>query len=159
MSSGLSFFYRYMQCPFCHFDQSNVLESRDSEDNQVTRRRRECEKCRKRFTTYERVEGPQLIVIKKGGLRESFDREKLRQGIIHACEKRPISTDLIEEMVNQVEKEMLNKKSSEVSSRLIGNAVLRQLKRVDKVAYVRFASVYLDFDDIEDFSSLIKEIK
>jgi len=100
-----------------------------------------------------------LIVIKKGGLRESFDREKLRQGIIHACEKRPISTDLIEEMVNQVEKEMLNKKSSEVSSRLIGNAVLRQLKRVDKVAYVRFASVYLDFDDIEDFSSLIKEIK
>lgn len=148
-----------MQCPFCENEQSSVLESRDSEDNQVTRRRRECEGCKKRFTTYERVEGPQLIVIKKDGGRENFDREKIRRGINHACEKRPVSTDLVEEIVDQVEQEMLKKKSNEVSSRLIGNAVLRQLKKMDKVAYVRFASVYLDFDDIEDFTSLVKEIK
>jgi len=148
-----------MQCPFCHHNQSSVLESRDSEDNQVTRRRRECEGCKKRFTTYERVEGPQLIVIKKDGGRENFDREKIRRGINKACEKRPVSTDLVEEIVDQVEQEMLKKKNSEVSSRLVGNAVLRQLKKVDKVAYVRFASVYLDFDDLEDFNELIKEIK
>ena len=148
-----------MQCPFCHHNQSSVLESRDSEDNQVTRRRRECEGCKKRFTTYERVEGPQLIVIKKDGGRENFDREKIRRGINRACEKRPVSTDLVEEIVDQVEQEMLKKKNSEVSSRLVGNAVLRQLKKMDKVAYVRFASVYLDFDDLEDFNELIKEIK
>ncbi|OIP03413.1 transcriptional regulator NrdR [Candidatus Beckwithbacteria bacterium CG2_30_44_31] len=148
-----------MQCPFCHHNQSSVLESRDSEDNQVTRRRRECEGCKKRFTTYERVEGPQLIVIKKDGGRENFDREKIRRGINKACEKRPVSTDLVEEIVDQVEQEMLKKKNSEVSSRLVGNAVLRQLKKMDKVAYVRFASVYLDFDDLEDFNELIKEIK
>ncbi len=148
-----------MQCPFCENEQSSVLESRDSEDNQVTRRRRECEGCKKRFTTYERVEGPQLIVIKKDGGRENFDREKIRRGINKACEKRPVSTDLVEEIVDQVEQEMLKKKNSEVSSRLVGNAVLRQLKKMDKVAYVRFASVYLDFDDLEDFNELIKEIK
>lgn len=148
-----------MQCPFCHHSQSSVLESRDSEDNQVTRRRRQCEGCSKRFTTYERVEGPQLAVIKKDGGRENFDREKIRRGINKACEKRPVSTDLVEEILDKVEQEMLKKKSSEVSSRLIGNAVLRQLKKMDKVAYVRFASVYLDFDDLEDFTSLVKEIK
>ncbi len=85
----------FMKCPFCNFDQSSVLESRDSEDNQVTRRRRECEQCQKRFTTYERVEGPQLVVIKKNGSRESFDREKVRQGGIRACEKRSVSSGLI----------------------------------------------------------------
>ena len=148
-----------MQCPFCENEQSSVLESRDSEDNQVTRRRRQCEGCSKRFTTYERVEGPQLAVIKKDGGRENFDRDKIRRGINRACEKRPVSTDLVEEILDKVEQEMLKKKSSEVSSRLIGNAVLRQLKKVDKVAYVRFASVYLDFDDLEDFNELIKEIK
>lgn len=148
-----------MKCPFCENEQSSVLESRDSEDNQVTRRRRACVQCNKRFTTYERVEGPQLVVIKKDGGRENFDREKIRRGINKACEKRPVSTDLVEGIVDQVEQEMLKKKNSEVSSRLIGNAVLKQLKKVDKVAYVRFASVYLDFDDIEDFASLVKEIK
>jgi len=98
-------------------------------------------------------------VIKKDGGRENFDREKIRRGINKACEKRPVSTDLVEEILDKVEQEMLKKKNSEVSSRLIGNAVLRQLKKVDKVAYVRFASVYLDFDDLEDFNELIKEIK
>ena len=148
-----------MQCPFCGHPQSSVLESRDSEDNEVTRRRRECEKCHKRFTTYERIEGPQLIVIKRDGSRENFDREKIRRGIGRALEKRSVSTDLVENIIDEVEKEMLKKKGSEISSRLIGNAVLKQLKRIDKVAYVRFASVYLDFDDIEDFTSLVREIK
>lgn len=148
-----------MKCPFCDFDQSNVLESRDSEDNRVTRRRRSCEQCQKRFTTYERVEGPQLVVIKKDGSRESFDREKVRQGIIRACEKRSVSSDLIESIVDEVEQELLKKKSNEVSSRVVGNAALKRLKKIDKVAYVRFASVYLDFGDIEDFVSLVKEIK
>ncbi|MFH0943279.1 MAG: transcriptional regulator NrdR [Candidatus Beckwithbacteria bacterium] len=147
-----------MKCPFCEHGQSSVLESRDSEDNQVTRRRRKCEQCQKRFTTYERVEGPQLVVIKKDGSRENFDREKVRRGINRACEKRPISTDLVEDILDKVEQEMLKKKSSEVSSQQIGNSVLKQLKKIDKVAYVRFASVYLDFDNIEDFTSLIKEI-
>lgn len=148
-----------MQCPFCKQPQLSVLESRDSEDNQVTRRRRQCESCQKRFTTYERVEGPQLVVVKKNNSRESFDREKVRQGIIMACEKRSISSDLIETIVDEVEQEMLKKKNNEVASRMVGNAVLKRLKKVDKVAYVRFASVYLDFGDIEDFVSLVKEIK
>ena len=154
----VSYFF-YMKCPFCSNNESSVLESRDSEDNQVTRRRRECGECDKRFTTYERVEGPQLMIVKKDGSRENFDREKLRLGVIRACEKRPVSTDLIEELIDQVEKEMLRKKNGEIASRLVGNAVLRRFKKIDKVAYVRFASVYLDFGDIEDFSELIKEIK
>ena len=148
-----------MQCPFCKYAQSSVLESRDSEDNEVTRRRRECEQCQKRFTTYERVEGPQLIVVKKNGSRESFDREKARRGIIRACEKRPVSSDLVEAIVDEVEQEMMKKKNNEIASRLVGNTVLKKLKKIDKVAYVRFASVYLDFGDIEDFVSLVKEIK
>lgn len=125
----------------------------------MTRRRRECSQCKKRFTTYERVEGPQLTVVKKDGSRESFDREKVRHGVMKACEKRPVSSDLIEEIVDEVEQEMRKKKSNEVVSRLVGNAVLRRLKKADKVAYVRFASVYLDFGDIEDFTRLVKETK
>ena len=148
-----------MKCPFCDHDESSVLESRDSEDSQVTRRRRECSKCDKRFTTYERVEGPQLLIVKKDGSREQFDREKARRGVVRAAEKRPVSSDLIEEIVNQVEQEMLRKKNNEVASRVIGNAILKRLKKIDKVAYVRFASVYLDFGDVDDFSLLVKEIK
>lgn len=148
-----------MKCPFCHFNDSSVLESRDSEDGQVTRRRRECGECSKRFTSYERVEGPQLLVVKKNGGREQFDREKVRRGVIRACEKRPVASDLIDEVVDQVEQEMLKKTSSEVTSRLIGNAILRRLKKIDKVAYVRFASVYLDFNEIDDFVQLVRDIK
>lgn len=148
-----------MKCPFCLHQDSFVLESRDSEDGQVTRRRRECDKCHKRFTTYERIEGPQLTVVKKDGSRESFDREKIRRGIQKACEKRPIGNDLREAIIDEVEQEMMKKPNGEVSSRTIGNAVLRRLKKIDKVAYVRFASVYLDFDEIDDFAQLVKEIK
>jgi transcriptional repressor NrdR len=147
-----------MKCPFCDHDDLSVLESRDSEDSEVTRRRRECGKCKKRFTTYERVEGPQLLVIKKDGSRETFEREKVRRGVTRACEKRPVRSDLIEEIVDEVEREMLRKKNSEVPSRVVGNAILKRLKKTDKVAYVRFASVYLDFDEIEDFTKLVKEI-
>lgn len=100
-----------------------------------------------------------MVVIKKNGSRESFDREKIRRGVARACEKRPVSSDLIENLVDEVEQEMLKKKNNEVSSRIAGNAVLKRLKKIDKVAYIRFASVYLDFDDVEDFSALIKEIK
>ena len=148
-----------MKCPFCYHQESSVLESRDSEDGQVTRRRRECDKCHKRFTTYERIEGPQLTVVKKDGSRESFDREKVRRGILKACEKRPIGNDLRETIIDEVEQEMMKKPNGEVSSRTIGNAILRRLKKIDKVAYVRFASVYLDFDEIDDFVQLVKEIK
>ena len=148
-----------MKCPFCQHQDSSVLESRDSEDGQVTRRRRECGHCRKRFTSYERGEGPQLLVVKKDGSREQFDREKVRRGVDRACEKRPVSSDLIDELVDQVERELLKKTSSGVSSRVIGNAILKRLKKIDKVAYVRFASVYLDFNEIDDFVQLVKEIK
>lgn len=148
-----------MKCPFCQHQESSVLESRESEDGQVTRRRRECGQCGKRFTSYERVEGPQLLVIKKNGGREQFDREKVRRGVARACEKRPVSSDLIGELVDQLEQEMLKKSASEVSSRVIGNAILKRLKKIDKVAYVRFASVYLDFNEIDDFAQLVKEIK
>lgn len=148
-----------MQCPFCQHQDSSVLESRESEDGQVTRRRRECGECGKRFTSYERVEGPQLLVVKKNGRREQFDRAKIRRGIARAVEKRSISSDLVDELVDQVEREMLKKSTSEVSSRVIGNALLKRLKKIDKVAYVRFASVYLDFNEIDDFVQLVKDIK
>ena len=148
-----------MKCPFCLHQESSVLESRDSEDGQVTRRRRECDKCHKRFTTYERIEGPQLTVVKKDGGRQSFDREKVRRGIQKACEKRPISNDLRETIIDEVEQEMMKKPNGEVSTRTIGNAILKRLKKIDKVAYVRFASVYLDFNEIDDFVQLVKEIK
>jgi transcriptional repressor NrdR len=148
-----------MKCPFCNQNDSSVLESRDSEDNQVTRRRRECLHCNKRFTTYERVEGPQLTVIKKDGSRETFDKEKIRRGVMRACEKRPVDSDKIEKIIDAVEREMLKKESGEVTSKMVGNAVLKRLKTIDKVAYVRFASVYLDFDAIDSFVGLVKEIK
>lgn len=148
-----------MKCPFCDQNEFSVLESRDSEDGQVTRRRRQCAKCEKRFTTYERVEGHQLVVVKKDGSKESFDREKLKKGVARACEKREILVDEVDSIVDQVEVEMMKKKNGEVASKLIGGAVLRRLKKKDKVAYVRFASVYLDFSSVKDFSELVKEIK
>ena len=148
-----------MKCPFCQSEASQVLESRDSTEGEVTRRRRECLKCSKRFTTYERVEGPQLTVIKKDGSRETFDKEKLRRGIVRALEKRPVTGEKVEEIIDAVEREMLKKECGEVQSRMLGNAVLKRLKGVDKVAYMRFASVYLVFDEIDDFVRLVKEIK
>jgi transcriptional repressor NrdR len=112
----------------------------------------------KRFTTYERIENVSLIVIKKDGRREKFDREKLKNGVVRAAEKRPVSMELLEGVVSEIEQELLNKDSTEISSKVIGNLVLKRLKKIDKVAYVRFASVYLDFGDLEDFERIIEKL-
>lgn len=146
-----------MRCPFCGYPTTGVVESRVSEDGLSIRRRRVCDKCHKRFTTYERVSTPTLWVIKKDGRREPFNREKLKTGIIKALEKRPVAIGLIEEIVDEVERECLRKKTSEVTSRIIGNAVLRRLKKIDNVAWLRFASVYLEFEDFSDFEKAIEK--
>lgn len=147
-----------MKCPFCGSDQTSVLESRVPEDGEAFKRRRECEKCKKRFTTWERVEGPALLVIKKDGRREQFDREKVKRGILKACEKRPVSLDLIEEIVDEVERELLRKDTVEIPSKVVGNAILKRLKKIDKVAWLKFASVYLEFADLKDFERAIDKV-
>ena len=128
------------------------------EDGHSVRRRRECSKCKKRFTTFEKVKGTALWVIKKDGRREPFDREKVKRGILRAIEKRPVSLDLVDDTVDRIEQEMLKKEHEEVTSRAVGKAILRHLKRIDKVAWLRFASVYLEFEDITDFAKAIKDI-
>jgi transcriptional repressor NrdR len=145
-----------MKCPFCAANLSQVLESRSVDEGASIRRRRECTKCGKRFTTYERTQGTALWVIKKDGRREPFDREKVKRGIFRALEKRPVSLDLIEDIVDQIEREMLRKEKEEVSSKAIGRAVLARLRKIDKVAWLRFASVYLEFEDLEDFEKAIR---
>src|SRR4030043_1087903 len=146
-----------MRCPFCTATNTQVLESRMVDEGRSLRRRRECLKCKKRFSTYEKVGGTALWVVKKDGRREPFDKEKVKRGVLRAVEKRPISMDLINDLVDQVEREMLRKEKEEVSSKLIGKTVLKKLKRIDKVAWLRFASVYLQFEDLEDFARAIKE--
>ncbi|MGB6838976.1 MAG: transcriptional regulator NrdR [Microgenomates group bacterium] len=146
-----------MKCPFCASDDNQVLESRMVEEGQAIRRRRECGKCNKRFTTYERVRGQVLWVIKKDGKRQPFDREKVKRGILRAIEKRPVSLDLVGDIVDQIEREMLRKEKEEISSRIIGNAVLKRLKKVDRIAWLRFASVYLEFEDLKDFEKTIEK--
>ena len=147
-----------MKCPFCTSEETQVLESRPVEEGESVRRRRECSKCKKRFTTYEKVRTSVLWVIKKDGRRELFDREKIKRGVLRAIEKRPVSIGVADEIVNHVEREMLKKESEEISSKLIGKAVIKRLKRKDKVAWMRFASVYLEFEDIKDFKKAIKQI-
>lgn len=144
-----------MKCPFCGGSDTQVLESRVTEDGEGIRRRRECAKCGKRFTTIERVRGSVLWVVKKDGKREPFDREKVKRGILRAIEKRPVSLDLVEETVSDIERELLRSQKEEVPSRMIGNAVLKRLKKIDRVAWLRFASVYLEFEDIRDFEKVI----
>lgn len=144
-----------MKCPFCGRIDSNVLESRTVEDSGAIRRRRECSKCGKRFTTFEKVRGNVLWVIKKDGRREPFDREKIKRGILRAIQKRPVSIEVVEEIVSDVEREMLRREEQEVSTKMIGNAILTRLKKVDKVAWLRFASVYLEFTDLTDFEKAI----
>src|SRR3989304_1687817 len=140
-----------MKCPFCASVKTQVLESRVVEEGTSIRRRRECEKCAKRFTTYEKVKGSVLWVIKKDGRREPFDREKLKRGILRAIEKRPVSLELVEDIIEEVEREMLRREKEEISSQAIGKAVLNRLRKIDKVAWLRFASVYLQFEDLVDF--------
>ncbi len=144
-----------MKCPFCNSSETQVLESRSIDEGKGVRRRRECEKCKKRFTTYEAVRGTAIWVIKKDGRREPFDREKLKRGILRAIEKRPVSLDLVDDVVEVVEQEMRKKEKEEVSSKAIGREVLKKLKKIDKIAWLRFASVYLEFDDLEDFEKAI----
>jgi len=147
-----------MLCPYCKSNNTSVLESRESEDGEVTRRRRECQSCGKRFTTYERVEIIDLKVVKKDGEKEDFDREKIKQGIQKACEKRGVDGEEIERIVDDIELRLLNRKSTEISSSDIGRMVLTRLKKVDKVAYLRFASVFLDFKSIDEFKEQIREL-
>ena len=145
-----------MKCPYCFHRETAVLYSRDSEDLASIRRRRECLHCQKRFTTYERVENIDLVVIKKDGRRENFDRGKLLNGILKACEKRPISQEEVEKMVGKIELELRNLDSVEIKSQKIGETVIRKLKTLDKVAYIRFASVYRQFTDLESFEKELK---
>jgi len=147
-----------MFCPFCRNHDTQVLESRVVEEGHSVRRRRECAKCKKRFTTYERVKGTALWVIKKDGRREPFDREKVKRGILRAIEKRPVSLDLVEDIIERTEAEMLKSEHEEVTSRAVGRAILGRLKKIDKVAWLRFASVYLEFEDITDFAKAIKDL-
>jgi transcriptional repressor NrdR len=145
-----------MRCPFCKRDDSKVLDSRESAEGTVTRRRRECLGCRKRFTTYERVEELMPLVVKKDGRREPYDREKLISGLQKAVEKRPVSMDQLEALVAEVEARVLERGEKEVPSSLLGEEVMRRLRALDQVAYVRFASVYRSFRDIEEFMDELK---
>ncbi|MCM8766754.1 MAG: transcriptional regulator NrdR [Candidatus Omnitrophica bacterium] len=147
-----------MKCPYCGYLKDKVLDSREREDGMTIRRRRMCLKCKRRFTTYEEIELKPLIVVKKDGRREKFNRDKLRIGIQKACEKRPISTDKINEIVENIEKELRQKYENEVKSKEIGKHVIKELKKLDKVAYIRFASVYQEFENIEQFLKEIEKI-
>lgn len=140
-----------MRCPYCDFNGTKVLDSRPANDNKSIRRRRECESCQKRFTTFEMVEETPLIVIKKDGSREEFNRDKMLRGLLRACEKRPVSVERLERMVSEVEQQLRNTAVNEIDSRKIGELVMEQLYPVDEVAYVRFASVYRQFKDINMF--------
>lgn len=147
-----------MKCPYCTNDDTEVLETRDSEDLTVTRRRRNCPKCEKRFTTYERVEYVPLTVVKKDERREQFDREKLRRGIWRASGKTRIKEDDVNRIVDEVERELISGDSTEIGSKKIGELVAKRLKKLDKIAYIRFASVFRSFVDIEDFEKEIKKL-
>ncbi|MEK7154692.1 MAG: transcriptional regulator NrdR [Patescibacteria group bacterium] len=147
-----------MKCPFCANSETSVLESRVAEDGQSLRRRRECEKCQKRFTTFERMEGPAIFVIKRDGSRQPFDREKIVRGTIKSFDKRPVSIDLINQLADEVEREVRRKEVSEIPSKTIGRMVLKRLKSIDKVAWMRFASVYLELTDLTEFEKLFEKV-
>ncbi|SDK42544.1 transcriptional regulator NrdR [Sediminibacillus albus] len=147
-----------MRCPNCQFKSTKVLDSRPIEEGRSIRRRRECEECSFRFTTFERLEEVPLIVVKKEGTREEYSREKLMRGLIKACEKRPVALEQIESIAVEVEKELRNRGTSEVQSKEIGEMVMDRLSSVDEVAYVRFASVYRQFKDISVFLDELKDL-
>ena len=140
-----------MKCPFCSFEESKVIDSRPTDEGQRIRRRRECLSCGKRFTTYEIIESLPIIVIKKDKSRETFNRDKLMTGLLRACEKRPVSIDTLDNMIDEIETALQNSLDREVSSEIIGQLVMEKLKKIDEVAYVRFASVYRQFKDINTF--------
>ena len=145
-----------MICPFCSNERTRVVDKREIGSGTVNRRRRECLECGKRFTTYERMEALDLYIIKKDGRREPYDRQKLRMGMLKACEKRPISQETINRIVDKIENELRRLKSVEVKSKIVGEKVMRELKKLDKVAYIRFASVYREFADVTDFQKELR---
>jgi transcriptional repressor NrdR len=147
-----------MKCPFCDYPGTKVLDSRSANENKSIRRRRECESCARRFTTFEMVEETPLIVIKKDGSREEFSREKVLRGLIRACEKRPVSVERLEMIVSEVEQQLRNTARPEIDSREIGELVMEQLYPVDEVAYIRFASVYRQFKDISMFLKELNQL-
>ncbi len=147
-----------MKCPYCTHETTEVVETRDSEDLAVTRRRRECTKCTKRFTTYERVETVPLTVLKKNGTRENFDREKLANGIRKAVEKTSVTHQDIERIVDEIERDLRGADSIEIESKKIGQQVALRLKKIDKIAYIRFASVFRRFVDVEDFEKELQKL-
>ena len=147
-----------MKCPFCSSDNTRVIDSRPADDNNSIRRRRLCDACKKRFTTYEKVETIPLIVIKKDNNREQYDRSKIEAGILRACHKRPISVNEINKLVDEIETEIFNKEEKEIPSTVIGEIVMDRLKDLEAVAYVRFASVYREFKDINTFMDELKKI-
>ena len=147
-----------MKCPFCSFAETRVIDSRPAEDNNSIRRRRVCDECGKRFTTYEKVETIPLIIIKKDKNRETYDRTKLEAGVLRACHKRPITAQQITNIVDSVETDIFSMEEKEIESRVIGELVMKQLKDVDAVAYVRFASVYREFKDVNTFMDELKNV-
>lgn len=147
-----------MKCPFCGCLDSKVLDSRHNEDNSAIRRRRECEECHRRFTTYEKIETVPLIVIKKDNNRQTYDRSKIEGGVIRACYKRPVSAAEIQKAVDDIENEIFKKESAEIKSSEIGEIVMERMKTLDKVAYVRFASVYREFKDVNTFIEEIRKL-
>jgi len=148
-----------MKCPNCLSGNTKVIDSRDVDDFRAIRRRRECLKCKNRFTTYERVELTNLLVIKKDGRRESYDRNKLESGILKACEKRPISKEQIDKTVSDIERKLQATCDTEVKSKLIGEIAIKALKKIDQVAYIRFASVYKSFEDLQSFEEELKGLR
>ena len=148
-----------MKCPYCNYEETQVIDTRDTENLESTRRRRECMKCGKRFTTYERVEEADIIIVKKDGRRERFQRQKVLNGIIEACEKRSIPLEKIEKLVDEVESDLRKRDSVEVESKIVGELVMKKLKGLDKVAYIRFASVYREFEDLDRFTEELEKLQ
>ncbi len=147
-----------MKCPYCSHENTRVIDSRPAEDNNSIRRRRVCDECGKRFTTYEKVETIPLIIIKKDNNREAYDRSKVEAGVLRACHKRPVSAQQITCLVDEVENEVMNMEEKEISSQVIGELLMNKLKTVDPVAYVRFASVYREFKDVNTFMDELKKM-
>ena len=147
-----------MKCPFCGHENTRVIDSRPAEENNSIRRRRVCDECDKRFTTYEKVETIPLIIIKKDDNRETYDRSKIEAGVLRACHKRPVSANQINQLVEEVETEIFNMEEKEISSQVVGEIVMNKLKNLEAVAYVRFASVYREFKDINTFMDELKKV-
>ena len=147
-----------MKCPFCGHENTRVIDSRPAEENNSIRRRRVCDECNKRFTTYEKIETIPLIIIKKDDNREAYDRTKIEAGVLRACHKRPVSAEQLNQLVEDIEVEIFNMEAKEIPSQIIGELVMNKLKDLDAVAYVRFASVYREFKDINTFMDELKKV-